>query len=321
MKIKSYTIGENLLLTEETGGPPHPAGIYDGRLRWVDILDPGPEELREFLRPILKDDSIIDDYVLKERNLPVAHSESELYFEFPVITDTEEFVIEYISFLCTPTLLVTVHRNEVGMMSRLASNLCESLHLKRATIASLIYYILAELVEKNYALYMALREDITALSSKVIAEKLTIDIDAILHVKKNVDRVNIVVEDQLYCINILHVYEGPAFDIGKLGKNFKNLDEEIRNGFRFLSRYERRLEDLHQHYDLMLQDRTNNRLKILTIVAAIFLPLNLVAGIYGMNFDNMPILHWDFAYHTILIFMGAVAIVMIYFFYRAGWFK
>ncbi len=52
------------------------------------------------------------------------------------------------------------------MMSRLASNLCESLHLKKGTIASLLYYILAELVEKNYALYMALREDITILSNR-----------------------------------------------------------------------------------------------------------------------------------------------------------
>ena len=320
MQIKSYTIGDNLLLTEETGVP-EPGRIYDGRLRWVDILDPGPEELREFLRPILKDDSIIDDYVFRDRNLPVAHSEFELYFEFPIIKDTEEFAFEYISFLCTPTLLVTIHRNEVGMMSRLASNLCDNLHLKRATIASLLYYILAELVEKNYALYMALREDITDLSNKVIADRLTIDINSILNVKKNVDRVNIMVEDQLYCINILNVYDGTAFDIGKLGKSFKNLEEEIRNGFRFLSRYERRLEDLHQHYDLMLQDKTNNRLKILTIVAAIFLPLNLVAGIYGMNFDNMPILHWEFAYHAILIFMAAVAITMVYFFYRSGWFK
>ena len=321
MKIKSYTIGENLLLTEETGGPPDPAGIYDGSLRWVDILNPNPEELREFLRPILKDDSIINDYVLKERNLPVTHSEFELYFEFPVITDTEEFVIEYISFVCMPTLLITIHRNEVGMMSRLASNLCDNLHLKRATIASLIYYILADLVEKNYALYMALREDITALSSRVIAKKLVTDIDGIIHIKKNVDRVNIVVEDQLYCINTLHVYEGPAFDIGKLGKNFKNLDEEIRNGFRFLSRYERRLEDLHQHYDLMLQDKTNNRLKILTIVAAIFLPLNLVAGIYGMNFEYIPTLKWAFGYHAAIAIMLAVAIGMVLYFYRTGWFK
>lgn len=269
----------------------------------------------------MKDDSIISDYVLKERNLPVTHSEFELYFEFPVITDTEEFVIEYISFVCMPTLLITIHRNEVGMMSRLASNLCDNLHLKRATIASLIYYILADLVEKNYALYMALREDITALSSRVIAEKLVTDIDGIIHIKKNVDRVNIVVEDQLYCINTLHVYEGPAFDIGKLGKNFKNLDEEIRNGFRFLSRYERRLEDLHQHYDLMLQDKTNNRLKILTIVAAIFLPLNLVAGIYGMNFEYIPTLKWAFGYHAAIAIMLAVAIGMVLYFYRTGWFK
>jgi Mg2+ and Co2+ transporter CorA len=40
-----------------------------------------------------------------------------------------------------------------------------------------------------------------------------------------------------------------------------------------------------------------------------------------MNFDNMPILHWDFAYHAVMAFMVAVALAMVYFFYRSGWFK
>ncbi|MFI5323662.1 MAG: magnesium transporter CorA family protein, partial [Thermodesulfobacteriota bacterium] len=79
--------------------------------------------------------------------------------------------------------------------------------------------------------------------------------------------------------------------------------------------------DIHKHYELILQEKTNNRLKVLTVVAAIFLPLNLIAGIYGMNFEYMPILHGSFAYHAIMAIMLLVALGMVYYFYRTGWFK
>ncbi|MFI5324576.1 MAG: hypothetical protein ACHQ6U_14025, partial [Thermodesulfobacteriota bacterium] len=89
----------------------------------------------------------------------------------------------------------------------------------------------------------------------------SIAVQAILNLKKNIGRVNIMIEDQLYCINTIQIYDGIAFDIGKQRRNFKHLEDEVRNGFRFLSRYENRLEDIHKHYELILQEKTNNRLK------------------------------------------------------------
>ncbi|HVY55505.1 MAG TPA: CorA family divalent cation transporter, partial [Thermodesulfobacteriota bacterium] len=165
------------------------------------------------------------------------------------------------------------------------------------------------------------REKITALSNRVMQGQNMIDIKTILKLKKNIGRINIMIEDQLYCINTIQIYEGIAFDIGKQRRNFNNLEDEVRNGFRLLGRYETRLEDIHKHFELTLQEKTNNRLKVLTIVAAIFLPLNLIAGIYGMNFEYIPTLKWDFGYHAALAVMVIVAIGMVYYFYRNGWFK
>ena len=60
-------------------------------------------------------------------------------------------------------------------------------------------------------------------------------------------------------------------------------------------------------------------MKLLAIVAAIFLPLNLIVGIYGMNFENMPELKWPWGYFAVLgIIVGAVLIV-IWRFWSAGW--
>ena len=66
-------------------------------------------------------------------------------------------------------------------------------------------------------------------------------------------------------------------------------------------------------------NRTNDVMKVLTIMASIFIPLTFMAGIYGMNFEYMPELHYRYAYPTIWAAMVLTAAVMTGFFWRKGW--
>ncbi len=66
-------------------------------------------------------------------------------------------------------------------------------------------------------------------------------------------------------------------------------------------------------------NRMNEIMKVLTIIATIFIPLSFVAGVYGMNFINMPELAWAWGYPAALLLMFAVASVMLVFFRRKGW--
>ncbi|HZF12204.1 MAG TPA: magnesium/cobalt transporter CorA [Thermoanaerobaculia bacterium] len=73
-----------------------------------------------------------------------------------------------------------------------------------------------------------------------------------------------------------------------------------------------------------VSNRMNEIMKVLTIIATIFIPLSFVAGIYGMNFDpaspwNLPELHWRFGYLYSLGLMAAVALGMLLYFKRKGW--
>jgi magnesium transporter len=63
----------------------------------------------------------------------------------------------------------------------------------------------------------------------------------------------------------------------------------------------------------------NEVMKVLTIIATIFIPLTFVAGIYGMNFDFMPELHWRWGYFIVWGVMIAVTAVMIVYFKRKKW--
>jgi len=63
----------------------------------------------------------------------------------------------------------------------------------------------------------------------------------------------------------------------------------------------------------------NEVMKVLTIIATIFIPLTFVAGIYGMNFTFMPELKWHWGYPAVLLVMVGVFVTMILYFKRKKW--
>jgi len=68
-----------------------------------------------------------------------------------------------------------------------------------------------------------------------------------------------------------------------------------------------------------LSNRMNEVMKVLTIIATIFIPITFVAGIYGMNFQNMPELSWPWGYFAALGVMGCIGLAMVVYFKRKGW--
>jgi magnesium transporter len=68
-----------------------------------------------------------------------------------------------------------------------------------------------------------------------------------------------------------------------------------------------------------MSNRMNEVMKVLTIIATIFIPLTFIAGIYGMNFDFMPELHIRWAYPVVWGVMAAVTLVMVHYFRRKKW--
>lgn len=78
------------------------------------------------------------------------------------------------------------------------------------------------------------------------------------------------------------------------------------------------LKDLYFNF---LSLKMNRVMQMLTLVTSIFIPTTFIAGIYGMNFDNMPELHSTHGYFYALGAMGVIALAMIYYFYRRGWMK
>jgi magnesium transporter len=74
-------------------------------------------------------------------------------------------------------------------------------------------------------------------------------------------------------------------------------------------------------------NKMNEIMKLLTVISSIFIPLTFIAGVYGMNFNteispwNLPELNWYFGYPLCLGVMAILAISLVSFFWRKGWFQ
>lgn len=93
--------------------------------------------------------------------------------------------------------------------------------------------------------------------------------------------------------------------------------ENLRGETRMLHEYATQISSEYQSQVDIAQNRV---MKVLTIVTAIFLPLSLIAGWYGMNFESMPLLHWRWGYVTVAAVSALVVALLIWYFKRKKWF-
>jgi magnesium transporter len=68
-----------------------------------------------------------------------------------------------------------------------------------------------------------------------------------------------------------------------------------------------------------VSNKMNEVMKVLTIIATIFIPMTFIAGIYGMNFESMPELKWHWGYPIVWVVIIAIAVIMLFYFRRKRW--
>jgi len=157
------------------------------------------------------------------------------------------------------------------------------------------------------------------IEESVIRQPQPATLEGILKLKRSTLRVHRVMAPQREVLNRLSRGE------------FTLVNTEAQIFYRDVYDHVVRIEDLNQTirdradnalstYLSSVANRQNETMRVLSVVATIFLPLTLLAGIYGMNFDYMPELHWRWGYFTVLGIILLVVLIVIWRFWASGWF-
>jgi magnesium transporter len=226
-----------------------------------------------------------------------------------------------LTVVCLPTTLVTIHTQPFPSLARLPAKLMHQRHRAALTLSALLLHILSQCIEEDVHDYLALREMTTRLTAQLDQTPDVVEGKTILDLKRQVNHLAHTCENQLFVTMTLTTIDSPAFSVRHLRKSADSVVKGVRHCQRGVTRLEAQVQDLQQHYVLMVQQATNHRLRLLTIMSAVFMPLTLITGIYGMNFAHMPELASPAAYPIVLGMMLVIALLLLGFFYRNGWFE
>jgi len=184
----------------------------------------------------------------------------------------------------------------------------------------LCYWLIDALVDNIMPTLDRMSEIAEAVEEEALTTSHPEALQAIQRLKRSVRRVHRTIMPQRELLNRISRGE------------FSIIREEYRVYFRDIYDHLVRIEDLNLNiresaeaaitiYLSAAANRQNETMKVLSVVGAIFLPLTLLAGVYGMNFDHMPELHWRYSYFVIVGFMLSVIVGALILFWRRGWFK
>ncbi|MBI1877935.1 MAG: magnesium/cobalt transporter CorA [Chloroflexi bacterium] len=182
----------------------------------------------------------------------------------------------------------------------------------------LCYTVLDQLVDEYMPLLDLMDEEVDRLEDEVLVRPRRAVLERILSLKHSILTLRRIIAPQREVMNRLSRDDLPQ------------IKDQHRIYYRDIYDHLVRIHDLSESirdvvtgtldtYLSATSNRLNEVMKALTIVSTIFLPLSFLAGVYGMNFDNLPELHWHYSYFFVWGVFILIAGGMLWYFRRRGW--
>ena len=321
MKLKVYEVCDEKILAPLSVTTPRGEWTTDDVQRWVDVENPTADDLQNLLDPFGLHPLILEHCVDSHRGSRVAPYQNALYLELAVRSSWNDLRTRHFSVVCLPTTLITVRSGPSTAIDELAAELASAPLLVSPTAPALLYTLLDRLLARNLRFLMSVRNEIHKVAAELDENPTSVDLSGILTLKRQVRELTTLIEDQLFTVSALRTVESQALRISDLREYFRDLVDVAERAQRGVVRLESWLRDLHQDCLGGLQEITSSRLRIMTILSAVYLPATLIAAVYGMNFDNIPAVEWEYGYFVVFFGMIALIVGQLLFFHRRGWFK
>ncbi|KAL7532116.1 hypothetical protein ACHAXR_004444, partial [Thalassiosira sp. AJA248-18] len=297
---------------------------------WIDIETPqrSTDELYDFLNQLRLPPffvSILSEPTNWTSEVVALKQVSLAIFQIlPADPNSDE--ITHVALLSMPRLLVTFstfpqNSNAGGLYQFVSQYMKQRERVPEPSNSGILLAWLQFHVRRTARAIRELRIATVEMDEAMDRDFSNFEFEGVVEAKNCLLRVLSVAEEQHETIEALAVAEQSTegLDFSNCTGALSMLRSNSSSNERLSSRVDKHLNELRERAMAHREDTLNQRLALLTILSAIFMPLTLLSGIWGMNFENMPELEMEGAYPKALFGMFALALCMVYSFHRAGW--
>lgn len=314
-----------------------PLGVDDGKTRWIEFNGLGDLDALKALGEKYKLHPLTLEDVLNTGQRPkMERYDDYLFIVAQMIyrdTSDERMIGEQVSMFLSKGLLITVQEdpgNDVfePVRARVRGN---SGIIRKSGADYLAYTLLDAIVDHCFPILECIGEGLDELEDEMLARPSTAAVSTLHDFRRTLLQLRRVIWPERDLVNaLLHDESGVVSNQTKL--YLRDCYDHAVRIMDLVESYREIAGGLLELYLSAVGLRTNEVMRVLTVISAIFIPLTFIAGVYGMNFQkekidpatvayplNMPELHMRYGYVTCIALMFALAIGMLVFFRRKKW--
>jgi magnesium transporter len=301
-----------------------PAKMRPDATNWIQFAGLGDISKLEEIGRMFRINQLVIEDVLNTEHLPkMEEIDGHLFFILKLIeknSDTDEFEVNHICFVLGDHYIISFLQKDTVIFDPFIERIRQAVGKIRQRSNDYILYRLMDIIVDHYYLLFNKTDDKLLEMEEILMNNQSADMTAEVQSQKkelNFLRRNILpVSDAL---RLLLKSENPLIKKQNLSF-FNDISDHLNHLTNAAEHYRDMITGLMELQMMNNSNRMNSVMKSLTIIATIFIPLTFLAGIYGMNFEYMPELAYEWAYPAVIILMLLLGFGMYVYMRSKKWF-
>jgi magnesium transporter len=225
-----------------------------------------------------------------------------------------------LALFITSRVIVSVRPPRDAVFDRLRERLLGGQRKAPGTPAAILYLLLNQIVGQLLDRRQTLSDLVGQWQDKLVDQEDSFDAwPSLVRLRSHLRRLEDVSAAQLDALSSWREQTGLELDAAQLSR-FQALENDLRRVFEYATAMQSDIDALVQTHYAIVGQKTNEILRVLTIISVVFLPLNLIAGIFGMNFAHLPFLQISWAPWLTVGLMICMAAGLFVWLSRRRWF-
>lgn len=284
---------------------------------WVDFYHPNEKEVNQMASYFKFHPLSIEDCLdnLKQRPKIDYHQN----YEFIIVHSLQKKSLRphELDIFVGEKWLVSFHIEDIPELSFVWEDFQKNETLQKGPFF-LMHKLIDKLVDEYFPPIYELESKLNAIEDNTKNESIADLIDQLFDLRSDLSKLRrtiVPMRDLLYRMisseRLMFLKEQHLY--------FNDVYDHLMKLVEMLETYRDFSSDIRDNYLSVNSNNLNTTMMTLTVITTIFMPLTFIAGIYGMNFTNMPELNWHYGYFFVLAIMMMIALIMVRYFVKKGW--
>lgn len=290
----------------------------DATIVWYDFDEPNEQENEWFKAHFNFNDLEVDDAI---NGMPRAKYKSYKDYQYLVFHSImgSNYSPIALNIFIQDNVLVTYHHQTLESLNKVVYKYMNTLDAE-LDCADVVILILDMMVDKYFNFVYALEDSVYHFEDRHVDDRFNkMVMDSVFKLRSDLIKVKRVLFPMQELIDTMK-QNGDLIIDNKHSLYIQHIDDHLIKQRNIIRTAQEMTNEIRENFESYTSFRMNSIMQVLTLVSVIFSPLTFIAGIYGMNFVNMPALHLHYGYYICLAVMFVIAVALIIFFRRKKWF-